>query len=296
MLKEIKDILSYLKNEKKNLLIGNGLSISIWDKFKDHFITDEDFKDILKRKADEIGKLTNEKKSIEEILKIIKTTYNDVKDSFFNIMKDKHPNYGDIKKHLEKFAFLKKVDSIFSLNFDLLLSWYMRDNEKLFYDFFDDYKFYDIDKINQKIKVFFLHGSFNIYSRNNKIYKSKFYDKKENRKKTLSEMIKEANKYNNEPIFVLDGESKDKSAKIGNNEYLNFCYNKFKKMSDNLIIYGCSLSNQDKHIIDAINNSQISNIYYGIYTSDKINNSNKKREDEIKSYFNGKTINFFSTN
>jgi len=194
-----------------------------------------------------------------------------------------------------------KFNSIFSLNYDLLLSWFIRDNQTRFEEYFDqDYKFSNNITLNNKILVYYPHGALNIFSnikkdKNNEIYKSKFYTIGGNKKKSLSDIIKEANKESNFPIIILEGKSENKYENIQKNNYLKFCYQKFKEIKGDLIIFGCSLSEQDNHIIDAINsNPNIINIYYGKYFTGQIEKI-IEIEKEMNKKFLGKNIEIFDS-
>jgi hypothetical protein len=87
----------------------------------------------------------------------------------------------------------------------------------------------------------------------------------------LNNLLEKINKvienYNRLPIFVSEGDSNKKLETIYNNRYLNFCYDHLKRSKNNLLIFGSSLSNNDKHIIDAINNNKRKKVYYSIYIS-----------------------------
>jgi hypothetical protein len=55
------------------------------------------------------------------------------------------------------------------------------------------------------------------------------------------------------PLLVTEGSSQDKLAVIEANEYLRFALEALRRRSDPLVVFGHSLSEQDRHLVDAVN-------------------------------------------
>ena len=53
-------------------------------------------------------------------------------------------------------------------------------------------------------------------------------------------------------------------AKIIHNGYLNSCYKSLKNIGGDLVIFGTTLESNDEHILSAILNSNVKNIYLGV--------------------------------
>lgn len=111
--------------------------------------------------------------------------------------------------------------------------------------------------------VFFLHGSFHLYRQGKAIYKitqsqdKALYDR-------IDEILGEENK---EIITVFTNENK--IYEIENNNYLIKCIDKLRALSGSLVIIGSSLDGNDSHIFDAINESQIKNIFFASHDKEK---------------------------
>lgn len=137
---------------------------------------------------------------------------------------------------------------------------------------------FDTDSATQNL--FFLHGAFHIYKDGKSIKKitqqsdQALYDRLE---KILN---------NDEQEVVCIFQTENKLEAIKENDYLTNCYDKLAELSGNLVILGCSLSENDMHIFDNINQSEIENIYI----------STTKYNEEIvanaKSIFPDKKIDF----
>jgi len=108
----MKNIYGILNNRKskKHLLLGNGFSIAVWDEFKNNFMSNEDFKMIVKKLLNDISfSVENKKESIEGVLRLIKELYFSLKKNFIDEMINKHPNYINVKPKLEKMEFFFEI-------------------------------------------------------------------------------------------------------------------------------------------------------------------------------------------
>lgn len=211
---------------------------------------------------------------------------NNLKNILINVLSELHPehaaslnefNYGYVKN------FIKEYDSIFTLNYDLLLTWatleleydtnYMN-NRRLKVD--DGFRrptgnLTFIDN-NSEQTIYYLHGALHIFDEGIEITKitSKYGEK------SLIHQIRENILYFFKyPLFVSEGTWQNKLLKIKKNIYLNHCYNKLKNLSlynnnDSLIIFGTLLKSNDNHILEAIKQNKIKNIYIGVSSYDKI--------------------------
>ncbi len=131
--------------------------------------------------------------------------------------------------------------------------------------------------------LFFLHGAFHIIKEGNEIRKiTQDSDKALYQK--LEEIIN-----NDEKDIVCVFQSENKIDVIQKNPYLLSCYNKLSKLNGNIIIIGSSLDNNDSHIFNQINNSNIKTVY--ISSLPKELEKNKKKAD---AFFTKKQVRFFN--
>ncbi|RJQ86648.1 DUF4917 family protein [Amycolatopsis panacis] len=70
------------------------------------------------------------------------------------------------------------------------------------------------------------------------------------------------------PLFVSEGSSKAKLQTIGRSPYLTFCLDSLRRDEGNTVIFGHSLSDEDKHIVDALKNGVSREFAVSIYPSD----------------------------
>lgn len=139
---------------------------------------------------------------------------------------------------------------------------------------------FDIKKETQNL--FFLHGAFHIYRDGKKEKKitqtsdKALYDR-------LEEII---NSEERDIICIFQAENK--IDEINKSEYLKKSYNKLSKLSGTLVIIGCSLSDNDSHIYEQINSSEVNTIYISSKKTSK--KTDYKKAEKI---FNNKKIVLF---
>lgn len=71
------------------------------------------------------------------------------------------------------------------------------------------------------------------------------------------------NKEGNDVLCVFQADNKIEA--IEKDPYLSHCLDKLSVLTGSLVILGCSLSDNDSHIFDRINQSQIKDIYISYY-------------------------------
>jgi hypothetical protein len=55
------------------------------------------------------------------------------------------------------------------------------------------------------------------------------------------------------PLIITEASAREKMAAIERNDYLAHCYDSLSESADPLVVFGHSLSDQDRHLVDAIN-------------------------------------------
>lgn len=102
------------------------------------------------------------------------------------------------------------------------------------------------------------------------------------------------------PIFVTAGNADEKLNHIMHNKYLSTCYDNLSNITGSLVTFGFSFSDNDTHIITAINRAckfdkekrtKLLSIYIGVF-SDSDLASLKKMENQFAckvSYYNART-------
>ncbi|HBX5730771.1 TPA: DUF4917 family protein [Klebsiella pneumoniae] len=276
----------------KNLLLGNGFSINISDRFN--------YKNLLSEavRLTEAGEISIypdtfkifkelDTTNFEEVLKIyhhayivhnynkpaIETAYKKLQEGLFSTIRKRHVPKENTPL-IKIYDRIKLYRHLFTTNYDLIPYWSFFENRigdmKDF--FWGGGERVSFDKNSTEVYggnetlVYYLHGALHLeVNEAGRVQKREIARTLEDEiDKLKSSFSATSGKY---PLFITEGKSDQKMRKIRSNDYLSFCYEQLKKIRGNLIIYGHSLSEEyDKHIVDAINqNSELKKIAIGIY-------------------------------
>jgi hypothetical protein len=81
----------------------------------------------------------------------------------------------------------------------------------------------------------------------------------------LIDQIRAALKRNFYPLFVAEGESKQKLEQIQHSEYLNRAFRSFANIGGNLFIFGHSMSDSDNHILNLLTKNNVEAVYVSLH-------------------------------
>ncbi len=266
----------------RNLLIGNGLSISISKSFSYsslRALASDDLSPAAERLFSKLGTddfehLLRKVQDARDVLEAItdgqvivsQSISEEVKLKLIEAIRKTNPSH-PMTHGLDPQALnraLKEYNKIFTTNYDIYLYWGRKGNDTFnIIDFFFNSHF-DRNKVDQRERdaIYFLHGALFIFEEENKVVKIG----KEGFS-TLDEAIEDriVNK-NSFPLFISEGSSQEKLSNIKKNEYLSFCFDNFRAMQGELDIYGHGLNPDiDNHIIQAISESSLGAIKYFQY-------------------------------
>lgn len=266
-----------------NLLLGNGFSLNI----EGHFNYASLFKEFLSScNPDEVDifksfksnnfelilhKLSNAV-SVNRAFKIKYSSINEaidrLKTGLITAIKDNHPRNNQLDKdQLKRIALqLKGFNDIFTLNYDLFLYHIImlvldenkvsKNKVKAYSDYFwgsynsDFKKFEDHQDYDYKL-LYYLHGALFIFMDS---YELTLKLIRGDMNTELIEQIETAIQSDMIPLFVSEGSHEEKLEVINQSKYLQFALNHLKHSNNKLVIFGCSLTSSDDHIVRAINN------------------------------------------
>jgi hypothetical protein len=171
--------------------------------------------------------------------------------------------------------FLRPYKSINTLNYDLLLYWALMQDalgddpipcddgfRKPAEDPEAAYVTWDPDNSNSQ-NVRYLHGALHLYDTGVEMKKFTWV----NTGVPLVEQIRAALNQNYYPVFVSEGTSAEKIARIRHNDYLSKMYRGFTMIQGSIVVFGHSLDPCDDHIfIDRIGrHGKTKNLFVSIY-------------------------------
>lgn len=186
-----------------------------------------------------------------------------------------HPAWpGEIEEH--EYAacreFISHFKNVYTLNYDLLLYWaqmHTPDGEQPTSDdgFRKPEDDYDAPYVTWEPSntrgqnMWFLHGALHLFDAGSETQKYTWI----NTGIRLIDQIREALSNDYFPIFVSEGTSREKYAKIKHSDYLAKGYRSFCEIGGCLFIYGHSLAENDAHFLKRIEKGKLKKIYVSIY-------------------------------
>ena len=226
----------------------------------------EDTSKILPIYGDATSSIARMAEDVEELKRILVRT-----------ITNRHPSHsGDISFELCRIFLSYFIGSenedgnVYTLNYDLLLYWALR-----YKDSFDHIELNDGDgfgnggdmpviwRNNDGANVHYLHGALHFFYEGSELHK---YTRKGGG--PIRQQVLDAISLNKFPLFVAEGRSEQKLSKIIHNGYLLNSYNSFSQKMEQedgtLFIFGHSLAENDRHILDRIAEGRISRVYVSL--------------------------------
>lgn len=290
--------------QESTLILGNGFSIGIYDKFKYDSLwneakkkptcgeTREPLTEELCSVATQLGTGTNFELLLRQLYtaKIVNEelgldTEGKVEDNYANLrtalidtIKEIHCDLNDVQFKLhQRIVFLKQFNTVFSLSYDLLIYWIINLNsntQQLFGDGFlngvFDYDGWETfrERMNKPTLIYSPHGALHlVQDKNGEVKKIQRTGSNPLLSQITNAWLDDQKKVH--PLFVAEGTSDEKLRAIQSNAYLHTVYHQvFPKSIKNakLVIFGWAMSDKfDKHLINKITSSEPTKIAIGIH-------------------------------
>lgn len=213
-----------------------------------------------------------------------------LKDVLIRTVANNHPNipneiegaqFWACRRFLSHFLGPANKDGkVYTLNYDLLLYWTLMHDDMGFDDPIDlaandgfgrdedtepEYVNWMGESSAHGQRVHYLHGALHLFDAGVELQKYTWV----NTGKPLLEQAREAMGAHKFPLFVAEGKSNQKLAKIKHSAYLHHSYKSFSSQmaqrNDSLFIFGHSLADNDKHVLKKIVRGKITQVYVGLY-------------------------------
>jgi hypothetical protein len=189
--------------------------------------------------------------------------------------------YAACRAFLAKFIGQEAGGKVYTLNYDLLLYWALMHepelNDGLGLDHDDgfrkdpddwdaDYVMWHGESYANSQNVHYLHGAMHLYDAGSQLQKYTWV----NTGKALVDQANEALAHDLFPLFVAEGSSDQKLAKIQHSAYLHHSYKSFCTVCQQgaktaLFIYGHSLADTDMHVLDRVGRSKLAHLFVSIF-------------------------------
>lgn len=286
------------------ILLGNGSSVAVDSRFNypsildysrkrgiisrevetlfEHFKTD-DFELVLRLLFH--ASTINDALSVEDVR--TRVAYESLRDCLIRTVRDIHPERYEISDKIPViYEFVKKFDTVVSLNYDIIIYWVAMygkdqsdsyslkdcftrpgDNNELC--FFEDWQYmrkpyYDGENTTL---IFYPHGNL-IFSR---ISTGLEYKLKSSESNLLSSILDKWKSDECTPLFVSEGTQHHKYEAVGKSRYLHTVYKEvLPKLGRSLVIYGWGFGEQDEYILERMKvGGEIEQVAVSVYGSDQ---------------------------
>ena len=198
-----------------------------------------------------------------------------------NLVADRR--YAACRSFLAKFISRDAGGKVYTLNYDLLLYWALMhephepdglglehdDGFRKDPDDWDaDYVLWHGESYANSQNVHYLHGAMHLYDAGAQLHKYTWV----NTGKALVDQANEALARDLFPLFVAEGTSDQKLAKIQHSAYLHHSFKSFctictqpQAAKTAIFVYGHSLAENDWHILDRIGRTRLAHLFISLY-------------------------------
>lgn len=270
------EVVKPLMKSKPALLLGNGASLAVWEKFQYASLFDmacDTSKLLHLSKEDrEVFRHLDDTRNFEQVLSSlavakrinqicgletwqISERYENIRNCLFAAVSEIHLPYANLRDEVKQAirAELGDYKAVFTTNYDLTVYWSYMNDQKPFKDFFwgsggeNVFDPGDAALFDETTVIYYMHGALHLYKgKDNYTYKHVSLDSGA----SLLELIRKSKEI---PLFISEGSSRDKKAAILDNSYLAFAYRRFCENRVPLVVFGQSLNEEyDNHIVEAI--------------------------------------------
>jgi hypothetical protein len=255
------------------LVVGNGMSINVWGDFQYARLFDEaTLKAAAEQVFTEMGTTNFEQvlevalhgrtvvKALKQsaTLKAIDELYEEVQDALFGAVRSVHIPWGSAPESVlaQIEEELRTHSRVFTTNYDLIPYWAIMTHPNdglvdLFWNANQTFDRFDSQPHQAKTPIYYVHGGLHLWQEPMTGEVGKWVARAgENLVDDLEQMY--ARRRYRTPLFVSEGSHTEKLRTIGRSEYLDHCFEQLRADVEATVIFGSSLSEVDKHLLDAI--------------------------------------------
>ncbi|VAX04539.1 hypothetical protein MNBD_ALPHA03-427 [hydrothermal vent metagenome] len=264
----------------KSLLMGNGFSI---EHFSYSNLLDEagiedgmplkalfneldtyDFETVIRALEDAVivtNAYDHNKQSVH-----YQTQANQLREALVHAVRSTHPNHrADIEEKIPScLRFLKNFNTLYTLNYDLLLYWVQLQSRE-FSDGFglgdEERGFIGPFKEGAYCTTYNLHGGLHLFKKIDGEIEKKLMGVSG----IIDAIASAITRGRRLPVYIAEGTSPKKMGKINSIPYLRHAYDTLSKSTGDFFVFGHSGDQNDEHIYRAIFRSEIDHLYFCIH-------------------------------
>lgn len=263
------------------LLVGNGLSINIWQGFAYDALFDAAALDEAAESLFSALDTNNFEQALEclnsagvalralDVDSIeVDSTYENIRDALLKAVRDSHVKWNDFKPdaHTQIAKELDRYSHVFSTCYDLSIYWSLmwelskeierrqtQDRVRAKDFFWGKGGVFDPNNVNISergvTRLYYVHGALHLWQADSTSQNGKWASSSGKLLELLEQYTPSSSR---RPLFVSEGTSEAKLRTIRQSPYLSFCLERLRNNDENTIVFGHSLSVQDAHIVEAL--------------------------------------------
>jgi hypothetical protein len=166
--------------------------------------------------------------------------------------------------------FLNPFKTVFTTNYDLLLYWVVIKSGGKFGDGFLNAKdasgFRGPFEEDRRCNVYNIHGGLHLFLRKDGELEKRLAGD-DGGLTAIAETIRDDDRF---PIYVAEGSTESKEARIATVPYLKLCLKRLEEVKGAFFVYGSAVHKNDAHIYNALFRSGINHLYYCIYDQSEL--------------------------
>jgi len=263
------------------LLLGNGASRALWR----NFAYDSLFERAQKVRNKPLGQTdlalfkSMGTENFEQVLSALNTTvrvnaalaisasaplnrYYAIKEALIHAMRSAHIPFRLLPgEHLQAMArHLREYATVYSSNYDLLLTWAVEQAPEGFDELFDVDQGFDVRRVrSDATRVLHLHGGLHLIRQ---------VDGTTRKRNAVGSALLDGfaiNQPGEVPLFVNEGRREDKLRAIRQSDYLSWCHAQLAQHQGPLCLFGHSLGEQDRYLLEAIEQAGVQQLAVSIF-------------------------------
>ena len=271
--------------EWPTLLVGNGASVNLWGDFSYPSLYERAelsevaqavFADLDVTNFETVLEAIHHAHVVVEALgnttSAIDAQYEQLRDALFEAVRDVHIDWLQFTADMfDKIAgVIQDHEAVYTTNYDLCMYWARLDaagriNKRPVIDFFwNTGNTFDPEsvEVRGRTAMYYLHGAIHLWQ-DDRSDNGKWTSASEGNLLLLAENYPPGS--GKLPLFVSEGSSKAKLQTIRRSPYLSFCLESLRDDQENTVVFGHSLGEEDKHIVDALNKGAAREVAVSIY-------------------------------
>jgi uncharacterized protein DUF4917 len=222
--------------------------------------------------------------------------YQSVQQALGRAVQSVHVGYYGAKPSLKAIGrVLQDQEYVFTTSYDLIVYWAMGavDYEGLCDCFWNNHCFdlADSEPPEQKTPVYFLHGALHLVVMGSGVTRKLVSTSLQNLLDQFGHPLDGDEQVR--PLLITEGSAQHKLLAIEGNDYLSDALDRLRRFKRPIVVFGSDLSEQDRHLVDALNRTPDRAVAVSIRRQDLSGNEIRSTKASLRSRLDASRLVFF---